>query len=87
MVEKVPDVVFRSRRVKVEEITNTLTMFTECVHCITPIKKRERARISIDNVKLFNINPADFLCHFVRIIETWLHYYVPDGRFFQLERL
>ena len=47
---------------------------------LTPDNKRNRETISQQCLTLFKRNPKEFLCRFMTVNETWIHWYTPETK-------
>ena len=47
---------------------------------LTPEQKRTRLITSRDNLRMFDMDPADFLARFVTVDETWVHHFTPETK-------
>ncbi|KAK2581556.1 hypothetical protein KPH14_005207 [Odynerus spinipes] len=47
---------------------------------LTPDQKRQRVDDSERCLELFKRNKKDFLCRYVTMDETWIHYYTPESK-------
>ena len=96
MCNKVRDLVYSDRRIKVEEIANALyishgsipTTLHDCLsmHKLTVPKslsdKQMATKASIYSalLKRFRSKEDDFLSRLVAVDETWVHYYEPENK-------
>ena len=65
-------------------ITNDLCMKKVAARWVpkllTEEQKKERVRLSRQNLRVYNANEEDFLARFVTMDETWVHYFDPETR-------
>ena len=65
-------------------ITNDLCMKKVAARWVpkllTEEQKKERVRLSRQNLRVYNANEEDFLARFVTMVETWVHYFDPETR-------
>lgn len=47
---------------------------------LTVDQKRERVRLSLNNLRLFEQNSEEFLRRFITVDETWIHFYTPETK-------
>ena len=96
MYNKVRDLMYSDRRIKVEEIANVLHISHGSVsttlhdrlgmHKLTallsqnPLQMATRASVYSALLKQFRSKEDDFLSRLVTVDETWVHYYEPENK-------
>jgi len=75
------------------EQLNKKKLSARWVLCLLTVNhKRDRVMISKQCLEMFQRNPDEFLCRFITVDETWIHYFTPEtkednqNRLYQLRR-
>ncbi|KAG5342896.1 SETMR methyltransferase, partial [Acromyrmex heyeri] len=93
IIDKVHDIVLTDRRMKVRELVKATGISHGTVisilyehgnrwvpRLLTVDHKRDRVTISKQCLEMFQRNPNEFLCRFITVDETWIHYFTLETK-------